>query len=94
LRAPVAGLQSRKTATAAQSAIVCTITVADCSSLTHFLHALQESCPMIRRAFTMRLKPDAAAEYKHHHDNIWPELVAEIEFAGWTADGMVRQASC
>ncbi len=37
---------------------------------------------MIRRAFTMRLKPEALAEYKHHHDNIWPELVAEIERAG------------
>ncbi len=37
---------------------------------------------MIRRAFTMRLKPDALSEYKHHHDNIWPELVAEIERAG------------
>ena len=37
---------------------------------------------MIRRAFTMRLKPDSLSEYKHHHDNIWPELVAEIERAG------------
>jgi L-rhamnose mutarotase len=37
---------------------------------------------MIRRAFTMRLKPDSLDEYKHHHDNIWPELVAEIERAG------------
>jgi L-rhamnose mutarotase len=37
---------------------------------------------MIRRAFTMRLKPDALAEYKRHHDNIWPELVLEIERAG------------
>ena len=37
---------------------------------------------MIRRAFTMRLKPDALAEYKRHHDNIWPELVAEIERSG------------
>jgi L-rhamnose mutarotase len=37
---------------------------------------------MIRRAFTMRLKPDALAEYKFHHDNIWPELVAEIERSG------------
>ncbi|HEV3138498.1 MAG TPA: L-rhamnose mutarotase [Pirellulales bacterium] len=37
---------------------------------------------MIRRAFTMRLKPDSLAEYKHHHDNIWPELVAEIERSG------------
>lgn len=37
---------------------------------------------MIRRAFTMRLKPASLAEYKYHHDNIWPELVAEIERAG------------
>jgi L-rhamnose mutarotase len=37
---------------------------------------------MIRRAFTMRLKPDSSAEYKYHHDNIWPELVAEIQRSG------------
>jgi L-rhamnose mutarotase len=37
---------------------------------------------MIRRAFTMRLKPDAEALYRHHHDNVWPELVAEIERSG------------
>lgn len=37
---------------------------------------------MIRRAFTMRLKPSALAEYKRQHDNIWPELVAEIERSG------------
>lgn len=37
---------------------------------------------MIRRAFTMRLKPDSLGAYKAHHDNIWPELVAEIERAG------------
>lgn len=37
---------------------------------------------MIRRAFTMRLKPDSLAEYRYHHDNIWPDLVAEIERAG------------
>jgi L-rhamnose mutarotase len=37
---------------------------------------------MIRRAFTMRLKPGKFAEYKHHHDNIWPEMVAEIERSG------------
>jgi L-rhamnose mutarotase len=34
---------------------------------------------MIRRAFTLRLKPGALAEYKEHHDQIWPELVEEIE---------------
>ena len=37
---------------------------------------------MIRRAFTMRLKPGAYDEYKHHHDNVWPDLVAEIERSG------------
>lgn len=30
----------------------------------------------------MRLKPGALAEYKRHHDQIWPELVAEIEHQG------------
>ena len=40
---------------------------------------------MIRRAFTMRLKPGAMTEYRRHHDNIpteWPELVKEIERSG------------
>jgi L-rhamnose mutarotase len=37
---------------------------------------------MIRRAFTMRLKAGALAEYKRHHDNIWQELVDEIEKSG------------
>ena len=37
---------------------------------------------MIRRAFTMRLKPGGLAEYRRHHDQIWPELVAEIERQG------------
>ena len=37
---------------------------------------------MIRRAFTMRLKPGALAQYKEQHDNIWSALVAEIEKSG------------
>ncbi|MBA3652205.1 MAG: L-rhamnose mutarotase, partial [Chthoniobacterales bacterium] len=40
---------------------------------------------MIRRAFTMRLKPDAAKEYIQHHDSIpsaWPKLVEEIRHSG------------
>jgi L-rhamnose mutarotase len=37
---------------------------------------------MIRRAFVMRLKEGGLADYKHHHDNIWAELVAEIERSG------------
>ena len=37
---------------------------------------------VIRRAFTLRLKPKSFAKYKHYHDNIWPELVREIEACG------------
>lgn len=37
---------------------------------------------MVRRAFMMRLKPGALAEYTRQHEEIWPELVAEIERQG------------
>ena len=37
---------------------------------------------MIRRAFTMRLRPGKFDQYKHYHDHIWPELVAEVERSG------------
>ena len=37
---------------------------------------------MIRRALTMRLQAGKIAEYKRFHDNVWPELVAEIEQSG------------
>lgn len=37
---------------------------------------------MIRRAFTIRLKPGGLAEYRRQHDAIWPELVAEFEKQG------------
>lgn len=30
----------------------------------------------------MQLKPGNEAEYKRRHDEIWPELVAELEAAG------------
>ena len=36
----------------------------------------------MRVAFTMKLKPGALAEYTKKHDEIWPELVDEIEKAG------------
>jgi len=35
-----------------------------------------------RVAFTMKLKPGHEAEYKRRHDEIWPELVKELEDAG------------
>jgi len=37
---------------------------------------------MKRNAFAMRLKPGCAAEYKKRHDEIWPELKAELRKAG------------
>lgn len=37
---------------------------------------------MLRQAFFMRLKPGSLAEYKRHHDNIWPELVTELRRCG------------
>jgi len=37
---------------------------------------------MTRTAFAMKLKPGFEAEYKRRHDEIWPELVREIEAAG------------
>lgn len=37
---------------------------------------------MIKRAFTMKLKAGGLADYRRHHDAIWPELVAEIEKQG------------
>src|ERR1043166_9365350 len=41
-----------------------------------------EENTMIRRAFTMKLKPGALPEYKKRHNEIWKELVAEIERCG------------
>ena len=37
---------------------------------------------MTRNAFKMQLKPDVVAEYKKRHDEIWPELAAELKAAG------------
>lgn len=37
---------------------------------------------MKRVTFVMRLKEGGLAEYKRQHDNIWAELVAEIEKSG------------
>ena len=37
---------------------------------------------MQRNAFKMKLKPGFAAEYKKRHDEIWPELAAELKAAG------------
>ena len=38
---------------------------------------------MIRRAFTLRLKPGSFAGYKHYHDNIWPDLADATALRQW-----------
>ena len=37
---------------------------------------------MQRVAFNLRLKPGVVAEYKKRHDELWPELAAELKAAG------------
>jgi L-rhamnose mutarotase len=37
---------------------------------------------MIQQAFVMKLKPGALEEYVKRHDEIWPELTAEIKKCG------------
>ena len=37
---------------------------------------------MKRNAFKMKLKPGVLAEYKKRHDEIWPELAAELRASG------------
>jgi L-rhamnose mutarotase len=37
---------------------------------------------MLRNAFAMKLKKGCEAEYKKRHDEIWPELSAELKAAG------------
>lgn len=37
---------------------------------------------MEKYAFTMKLLPGKAAEYKRRHDTIWPELLALLHEAG------------
>ena len=37
---------------------------------------------MQRYAFKMKLKPGMATEYRKRHDEIWPELAAELKAAG------------
>jgi len=37
---------------------------------------------MMRNAFKMKLKPGFEDEYKKRHDEIWPELAAELSAAG------------
>ena len=40
---------------------------------------------IIREAFTIRLKPGALPEWRAHHDNVWPDLLAEQARCGFQA---------
>ena len=37
---------------------------------------------MIRNAFKMKIQPDCVEEYKKRHDEIWPELLKELNDVG------------
>jgi len=49
---------------------------------------------MTRAAFTMKLKPGFEAEYKRRHDEVWPQLVMEIEAAGISDYSMTGVQTC
>jgi L-rhamnose mutarotase len=37
---------------------------------------------MQRIAFLMRIQPGTEEEYQHRHDQIWPQMLAELKAAG------------
>ena len=46
---------------------------------------------MQRLCFTFETRPGTAAEYKRRHDEIWPELVADIKAAGLSNYSLFRE---
>ncbi len=45
---------------------------------------------MQRLCFTFQIQPGTAQEYKRRHDEIWPELVAELKAAGLSNYSLFR----
>jgi L-rhamnose mutarotase len=48
---------------------------------------------MERLCFTFEVYPGQEAEYKKRHDEIWPELVADIQAAGFTNYSLFRRGT-
>lgn len=48
---------------------------------------------MERLCFTFEIRPGTEAEYKKRHDEIWPELVAAIEDAGFENYSLFRRGT-
>lgn len=51
---------------------------------------------MKRIGFLLKVRPDKVAEYKKHHEAVWPEMQAALRRSGWhnytlfiRADGLV-----
>jgi L-rhamnose mutarotase len=38
---------------------------------------------MKRIGFILKVKQDKIEEYKRHHENVWPEMLAALRAAGW-----------
>lgn len=38
---------------------------------------------MKRIGFLLKVKEDKVAEYKKHHENVWPEMQAALKRTGW-----------
>jgi L-rhamnose mutarotase len=38
---------------------------------------------MHRVAFTLKVRPDKLDEYRAHHRQVWPEMLAALREAGW-----------
>jgi L-rhamnose mutarotase len=45
--------------------------------------APQKDVPVNRVGFTLKIRPEMAAEYRRHHAAVWPEMLDALRRAGW-----------
>ncbi|GAC1359961.1 MAG: L-rhamnose mutarotase [Herpetosiphon sp.] len=38
---------------------------------------------MKRIGFQLKVRPERLAEYKQHHQQVWPEMLSALQAAGW-----------